>query len=93
MKSFLLKTNRINLIWKKHETYKLTELKDKIKKCIDLDDDILTQFVEADFFKYNIEKASNFSEIVEALNKYRFEVENEENIFKENNEWDSKKQK
>ena len=40
-------------------------LKAKIKNCIEKDDDILTQFVEADFLKYKIETSIDFAEIIE----------------------------
>lgn len=80
-------TFEVDVFWEQIEEYLLTELKTKINNCIDADDDILTQFVEADFFKYKIEKSSNFGEIIYSLKRYSFEIENEEAIYKENNEW------
>lgn len=81
----------VNLNWKQVGTYNLTDLKAKIKNCIDKDDDILTQFVDADFFKHKIEESSDFTHLVDNLNKYRFEIKDEESIWKENDEWNNKK--
>ncbi len=75
------------LFWKQINTYELEELKAKIKNCIEKDDDMLTQFVDANFFTYKIEQASNFSQIINTLNTYRFNIRDEENIWKENEEW------
>ena len=69
----------------------MTELKAKIKNCIEKDDDILTQFVEADFLKYKIETSIDFAELIENLNKYRFDIIDEELIWKENEEWNNSK--
>ncbi|NRD19003.1 hypothetical protein HNV08_03005 [Winogradskyella eckloniae] len=81
----------VTLNWKQIGTYKLTELKTKIKDCIDKDDDILTQFVDADFFKYKIDESSDFTHLIDNLNKYRFDIIDEESIWKENDEWNNKK--
>ncbi|MDG4715527.1 hypothetical protein [Winogradskyella marincola] len=81
----------VTLLWKKIGTYKLTELKAKIKVCIEKDDDILTQFVEADFLMHKVEHSTDFTELVNNLNKYCIEVKNEEIIRKENDEWNNKK--
>ena len=80
----------VTLFWKKVGAYKLTELKAKIINCIEKDDDILTQFVEADFLMYKVEHSTGFAELVSLLNKYCIEVKNEEIIWKENDEWNNK---
>lgn len=81
----------VTLFWKKIGMYKLTELKTKINSCIDKDDDILTQFVEADFLKNKVESSVDFSELIDNLNKYCFEIKEEEIIWKENEEWNNNK--
>ncbi|MBJ2173674.1 hypothetical protein JBL43_05455 [Aureibaculum sp. A20] len=81
----------VNLVWEKKGIYKLTKLKTKIKNCIEKDDDILTQYVEVDFLLHKVEKSSSFSELIDALNNYCFEISDEEKIWKENDEWNSKK--
>ena len=81
----------VTLNWNQIGTYKLTELKTKIKDCIDKDDDILTQFVDADFFKYKIDESSDFTHLIDNLNKYRFDIKDEESIWKENDKWNNKK--
>ena len=82
---------KVTLCWKQIGIYKLTELKIKIKNCIEKEDDILTPFVESDFFIYKINEAPNFTELIDTLNKYCFEIKEEENIWKENYEWNNKK--
>lgn len=81
----------VTLFWKKIGTYKLTELKAKIKTCIEKDDDILTQFIEADFLMHIVEHSTDFTELVNNLNKYCIVVKDEEIIWKENDEWNNKK--
>lgn len=78
----------VSLSWKKIDNYKLDELKTKIINCIEKDDDILTQFVEADFFISKIENSINFSQLVDNLNKYSCNITDEEIIWNENEEWD-----
>ena len=70
------------VIWTFNGTYQLFELKAKLKNCVDKDDDIITQFEEADIIKSAIGKAENFNEILEVLNKYVFEV-NPEQLWQE----------
>ena len=63
----------------------------KIKNCIGKDNDILTQFVEANFLMHKVECSADFNELVNNLNKYCIEVKDEEIIQKENDEWNNKK--
>lgn len=79
------------LVWHKIGTYKLTELKEKIKNCIQKDNDVLTQFVDPDFLIYKIENSSDFTELIDNLNKYYFELTDEESVWKENDSWNNKK--
>ncbi len=81
----------VTLVWKKIGIYKLEELKTKIKICIDKDDDVFTQFVEADFFKNMIDNSSSFNELINTLNKYYFEIKDEEMIWKEQDKWNENK--
>jgi len=90
-KTFYNPSFDVTLFWKKNGTYELTELKAKVKNCIEKDDDILTQFVEADFLIHKIEHSNDFGELVDNLNKYCIEVKDEEIIWKENDEWNNKK--
>ena len=43
--------------------YKLPELKRRIWECVERDDDILTQFMEADEIKVALEKATDFERV------------------------------
>ncbi|GAA4035574.1 hypothetical protein GCM10022409_20350 [Hymenobacter glaciei] len=66
------------VIWTFNSNYRLPELKEKIRECVDKDDDIITQFEGADIIKAAIGKAINFNEVMDVLNKYLFEVEPEQ---------------
>lgn len=68
--------------WTKQGGYQLQELKAGINQCVDKDDDIITQFVDADTFKTVVSKATSFNDLYNALNKYVFEV-NEDELWKE----------
>lgn len=70
------------VIWKKVGSYHLDELKDKLKTCVDKDDDIITQFEEADIIKSSIEQAMTFDNVQHVLNKYVFDVDEKE-LWKE----------
>lgn len=62
--------------------YELDELKSTLKKCVDVDDDVITQFVEGDVIKTAIDKASGFNEMLAVFEKYVFNPDEEE-IWKE----------
>jgi len=66
------------IVWTKVADYRLDELKDKLKDCVDKDDDIITQFEEADVIKTAIDKTAVFDDLIKVLNKYVFEVDEEE---------------
>ena len=64
--------------WFKIEKYKLHELKIEINKCVDRDDDILTQYIESDRLKQAINNSSSFDEVFQNLNMYVFNVDEQE---------------
>jgi hypothetical protein len=65
----------VNLDWKQTGDYNLTELKNAIFQCVDKDDNVITQFEEADVIKNEIRKCLTFEDILLTLNKYVFEVD------------------
>jgi hypothetical protein len=68
--------------WTLKENYELSKLKSVLNGCIDKDDDILTQFVEAETIKQAIIDSKTFEDIYAVLNKYVFDVDEEE-LWKE----------
>lgn len=72
----------VDLDWKQSGDYTIKELKTAINICIDMDDDVITQFEEADIIKNELEGCLTFDEIISILNKYVFEV-NEEKLWEE----------
>lgn len=72
-------------IWTNTDIYKVQELKTTINELIDKDYDILTQFVESETLKQEINKSTSFNDISKVLNKYVFDV-NEEELMKEETE-------
>ncbi len=81
-KTFYNPTHEAKIIWIFKETYSLEELKNSLKVCVDKDDDIITQYEEADVIKFAIDETNTFEEIIGVLNKYVFDV-NEESLWKE----------
>lgn len=71
--------------WIVKENYELSKLKSEINGCVDKDDDILTQFVEADTIKQAIIGSKTFEQIYDVLNQYVFDVDEEELWKKEEN--------
>ncbi len=65
----------VNLDWKQTGTYDLNELKNAIFLCVDKDDDVITQFEEADEIKNEIRKCMSFEEILSTLDKMVFKVD------------------
>ena len=70
------------IVWSFAGAYQTNELKEKIKECVDKDDDIITQFEEGAIIKTAIDKATGFDGILIVLNKYVFTVD-EENLWNE----------
>jgi hypothetical protein len=52
------------ILWKDPTPYSIEELKQAFSHAVDQDDDILTQFVEADDLKKKISQAQSFEELV-----------------------------
>jgi len=53
------------LIWQPPKPYSLDDLKFAYARAVEQDDDILTQFVEAEELKARISRAQSFAELVE----------------------------
>jgi hypothetical protein len=71
-------TIKVEHLWTQIGRYTLPELKDNVKYCIDEDDDMLTQFLDANELKSRIDRCDNFNSILDTLlqfvfkpNKYR----------------------
>jgi hypothetical protein len=58
------------ITWTKIGTYELDELKEKINRCVEKDDDIITQFEEADVIKSAVNNSPSFDKLVSVLKKY-----------------------
>ena len=61
----------VELGWKNERSYEFSELQEDVCKCVDMDDDILTQFIEADKLKKLIRQASNFHHLFNRMKKMR----------------------
>ena len=68
--------------WKLISEFELNEIKLELIKCVDDDDDILTQFIDSDQIKNHINTAESFEIIYNILLKYVFEYndENDSNL-------------
>jgi hypothetical protein len=66
------------VIWSNVGTYQFKDLQDKLKSCVDKDDDIITQFEEADVIKSSLDQATTFADILKVLKKYVFAVDEKE---------------
>lgn len=73
---------KVTLTWKKERSYQINELKNAINKLVDQDDDILTQFEEGDIIKKAVDNSNSFQGIIDTLNKYVFNVDEQE-LWKE----------
>ena len=58
----------VSITWGEPKSYNFQELQDIYSKAVDKDDDILTQFVEANELKQRIASAKSFQELVEIYN-------------------------
>lgn len=72
----------VKVEWTAIGRYHIEELKAAIREQLEKDDDILTQFVDADTIKAGLNAAKSFQEVIAMLNKYVFEVD-EEALWKE----------
>lgn len=64
----------VDIEWTQTGTYNLDDLKNAIFLCVDKDDDIITQFEEADDIKNKIKNCATFEEILFTLDKLVFMV-------------------
>lgn len=69
-------------VWTKVREYHIEDLKEILKDCVDKDEDLLTQYEEAEIIKQEISIAFSFNDLVDTLNKYVFDV-NEEELIEE----------
>jgi len=69
---------KVTLEWRKIGNYNIAELKEAINRCVDKDDDIVTQFAEGETIKEAVNSSDSFIEITKVLKKYVFEVIEEE---------------
>jgi|SRR5690606_7327226 len=69
-------------VWTRVREYHIEDLKDVLKDCVDKDEDLLTQYEEAEVIKKDISIAFSFDDLVAVLNKYVFDV-NEEALLTE----------
>ncbi len=86
-KTFYNPSHNARVIWELNGPYEINELKNQLNNCVDKDDDIITQFEEADIIKSAINTCSSFDEIIQVLNKYVFAVDEKE-LWKEQDERD-----
>jgi hypothetical protein len=64
--------------WTQQRRYELHELKDSICRCIDKDDDILTQFIEAGILKGKVGSCADFAGLISTLLMYVFQPDEEQ---------------
>lgn len=86
-KKFLAKTFynpvvKVNIVWKKIGSSNIKALKENIYKCLEMDDDILTQFIDAQTIIKHLTSAQTFNDICDTINKFIFELDVEE-LYKE----------
>lgn len=77
-KTFYNPAITVDIEWKLIGNYRLDDLKNDICSCVDKDDDIITQFEEGDIIKNEIRNCHSFEDILSTLNKFVFEVNEEE---------------
>ncbi len=61
----------VELGWRNERSYEFSELQEDVCKCVDMDDDILTQLIEADKLRKLILEASNFHHLFNRMKKMR----------------------
>jgi hypothetical protein len=70
--TFYNPTIKVERTWTKIGRYELSELKEEVNHCIDLDDDVLTQFIGASELKLKVKQSNSFEELVWLLFDYVF---------------------
>lgn len=68
----------VTILWRQPTPFDVEELKQAYLKAVGKDDDILTQFVEADELKKRIKNAQSFDELVEVYNWSNIDHSDEE---------------
>jgi len=81
-KTFYNPKIKVDRIWTRTQDYNIEELKESIRFCIGKDNDILTQFVEAENLKSKLQECCNFQDIVDMLFNYIYNPD-EEKIYEE----------
>lgn len=61
-------------VWTKTGQYELDDLKDILNTCVDKDDEVITQYEDAEIIKREIDISFTFPDLVDVLNKYVFNV-------------------
>ena len=75
--TFYNPTIKVERTWTKIGRYELSELIEKVNHCIDLDDDVLTQFIDASQLKLKVKQSNSFEELVRLLFDYVFKPNQE----------------
>lgn len=77
-KTFYNPLIKVERTWIKIGPYALPELIEKVNRCIDLDDDVLTQFIDASELKTKVSQSETFNGLVKILFDYAFKPDPEE---------------
>lgn len=59
----------VKFAWRTEGTYTLPELQERLCQCVNMDDDILTQFMEADKLKKLIRETKTFEHLFNRMKK------------------------
>jgi hypothetical protein len=70
--TFYNPTIKVERNWTKVGGYELSELIEKGNQCIDLDHDVLTQFIDASDLKAKVSNSQTFEDVVTTLFDYVF---------------------
>ena len=63
------------VVWKKKANYELKDLKETLYEMIEKDNDVLTQYFEAETLKLAVSQVKTFAQLISVLNQYIFEVD------------------
>ena len=66
---------QVRCLWKPLGPYDLTDLKQQLCICVDMDDDVLTQFVDRTTLKNAILASDGFEALLQTLKSHVFEAE------------------
>jgi hypothetical protein len=70
----------VETTWHRLGSYSLAELKSKIDVCIQADDDILTQFIEADHLRRLLREARHFADIYMVLCGAIYNIDDDDSL-------------